>query len=90
MNHWLCKYIGCKVDRDCPDFFCQRCGAHYYHDGHDNGAVWRVWSRIESAVRQGIARVIGRKCDVCGKRFRSKYPYDPCCSKACHEQWIPF
>lgn len=90
MNHsLLCKLIGCKTDHDYPDV-CQRCGAHFYYDGHDSGVLRRMWWRIRDEVTLGTARVIGRKCDVCGKRFKPRSRFDPCCSEACYQEWIPF
>lgn len=90
MNHsLLCKLIGCKLDHDCPDV-CRRCGAHYYHDGHDSGVLRRLLCRIIDEIAIGVDRVIGRKCSTCGKRFKPKTSYDPCCSEACYQEWIPF
>ena len=69
---------------------CPRCGECLY------GGEWiergkllfliLLWYRIRYILGTVI---FGRKCEVCGKRFRIGVS-NWCCSDKCLDKWIPF
>lgn len=83
----LCRLLGC-TDQG-PDGFrqpcCYRCGADIYGAFIHSGLLYPVFR----AVRWRRTLVAGRRCDVCGKRFRVG-DYEFVCSAECGEKWMPF
>ena len=79
----VCRLLGCR-DAEMPE--CSRCGEYYYgrsfiEVGLLSGLYW--WARWF------ILCLVGRKCDVCGRRFWRGYS-SWCCSEECFRDWVPF
>jgi len=80
-----CVLFGCCTGAMVP--CCERCDAHVYDDDFlQFGLLTPTICRVHTA----LARIVGRPCEVCGKRIWWATDDDWTCSPACHDQWIPF
>lgn len=89
LKRFRCYLFGCDASQGCE---CERCGTHLY----DNQQAFRIepcWLvRFMQERWYWIRRFaevwIGRKCDVCGKRYWGGDRYT--CSDECGDKWVPF
>lgn len=81
-----CWLLGCYLGEH--GHCCERCGVDVYENFIQYGKLdplIRLYWRAYRAIRH-----LGpRKCDCCGKTFRSFRP-ERVCSDECYEQWLPF
>lgn len=90
LTRFRCYLFGCCDDVMCT---CQRCGTNLYEDQGKfyQRPCWLV-GRLQRAryiAKNCLELIIGKKCEVCGKRYWSNY-VDWTCSEECFKKWIPF
>lgn len=85
----VCDLFGCTLnEQGCA---CERCGADYYWSFYDFGRLEPILSRYWAFKLWLRELLVGRKCEVCGKRisaFKGRHAFT--CSDKCADEWIPF
>lgn len=83
-----CRIFGCWQMAYSP--CCERCGLEYYDEHYVHGGLWWMLKRaVVNWWRKHGGKIVGRKCEVCNRRYWRGYD-DVCCSSPCFDKWIPF
>lgn len=79
----ICELLGCVCTED---YWCDRCGEDVYGAFIEKGRLDPIF-RAYGAALNLVWKVTGKKCDVCGRRFRGD---DWVCSEKCFTDLLPF
>lgn len=67
---------------------CDRCGTDLYGGPFISRGTLKRHTQNSIERLQRLGEQILHKCDVCGKW--TPFSVDPCCSKKCFDNWLPF